>query len=121
MKPISQAVERRYMEAISAAARSTDSGLVDVRGDALADLRRRPDFSAVLDYLNARGWVKLHNFDDGPWFVSLTEAGRTYFEDHRDAASERRWTRGLAIAAIVISIAALFVSVLSLWLQWKSQ
>lgn len=47
--------------------------------------------------------------------------GERYRDYLRDKRNDRRWTRGLAIAAIIISIAALCVSALSLWLQWKSQ
>lgn len=51
----------------------------------------------------------------------LTDTGERYRDYLRDKRNDRRWTRGLAIAAIIISIAALCVSALSLWLQWKSQ
>lgn len=121
MKPISPSTERKFMRRITSVARSNGSGLVDVRGDALGDLRARPDFLPVLNYLNAKGLLKTHCFDDEIWHVSLTAKGKTYFEDARDASRDRRWTRGLAIAAIAISIAALCVSALSLWLQWISR
>lgn len=108
------------MKEILVAVRGNDLGQADVLGGDLADLRGRPDFEAVLDYLQARGYLNIQHSDDEIGFIRLTDKGLTYFEDSRDATSERRWTRGLAIAAIIISIAALCVSALSLWLQWKS-
>ena len=50
----------------------------------------------------------------------LTSTGRRYRDYLLRRRNDVRWERGLAIAAIVISIAALCVAVLSLWLQWKS-
>lgn len=95
------------MKEIHAAIRANDAGLVDVMGGDLADLRRRPDFDAVLDYLQARGYLNIQRPDGEIGFVRLTNNGMTYFEDNRDATNERRWNRGLAIAAIIISLLAL--------------
>lgn len=50
-----------------------------------------------------------------------TDKGYAALDEYRDLRSDRRWTRGLAIVALVISIAALCVSALSLWLQYQSQ
>ena len=45
---------------------------------------------------------------------------RNDFETDRDARRERRWTRGLAIAALVISVMSLCIAGLSLYLQYRS-
>ena len=41
--------------------------------------------------------------------IVLTANGKAYFEKRRDHFAERRWTRGLAIAAIIISLFALIL------------
>ena len=72
--------------------------------------------------LSAAGLVTLVDCDPkrDRAVCELTDTGERYYDYLRDKRNDRRWTRGLAIAAIIISIAALFVSALSLWLQWKS-
>ena len=102
------------MDRIITATRKNDSGLIDIRGNEFVDLRSRPDFEGVLDYLQAKGYLNEHHFDDEIWYVALTDKGLTYFEDNRDASNERRWTRGLAVAALLISIGSLIVSVIAL-------
>ena len=108
MKLISKRVERLYMSALVSYARANGEP-IDVRGEALADLRQRPDFSIVLDFLHAKGFIETETFDDEVWYVTLTGAGAAYFETDRDVIRERRWTRGLAIAAIIISLCALML------------
>ena len=48
-----------------------------------------------------------------PTIYMISEDGERYIEYREGADREKRWTRGLAIAAIVISVLALLVSVLS--------
>lgn len=108
MKLISKRVERLYMSALVSYAR-VNGEPIDVRSEALADLRRRPDFDAVLSYLEAKGLISVDEYDGEPWYVTLAGPGMTYFETDRDVIRERRWTRGLAIAAIIISLCALML------------
>lgn len=51
----------------------------------------------------------------------LTQSGERYLDYLTDKRNDRRWTRGLAIVALIVSVAALCVSALSLWLQYRSQ
>ena len=108
MKLKSKREERLYMSTLVNYAR-TNGEPIDVRGEALADLRQRPDFSIVLDFLHAKGFIETETFDGEVWYVTLTGAGAAYFETDRDVIRERRWTRGLAIAAIIISLCALML------------
>ena len=119
VSPISARTVRKYMRIF---VRLTRLGVVHIGGDheMLASLRRRDDFDAVLDYLEGAGLVSVFEAADMPPVITLTDDGKTYLERQRDLKSDRRWTRGLAIVAIIISTAALCVSLLSLWLQWQS-
>lgn len=108
MKPISKRVERLYMSALVNYVR-TNGEPIDIRLDAFDALRRRPDFDAVLSYLEAKGLISVDEYDGVPWYVTLSGPGTTYFETDRDVIRERRWTRGLAIAAIIISLCALML------------
>lgn len=108
MKPISKRVERLYMSALVTYAR-TNGEPIDIRLDAFDALRRRPDFDAVLSYLEAKGLISMDEYDTDVWYVTLSGPGTTYFETDRDVIRERRWTRGLAIAAIIISLCALML------------
>lgn len=45
---------------------------------------------------------------------SLSPSGRAILEEYTRRQSERLWTRGIALAAVFISLAALAVSILSL-------
>ena len=108
MKPISKRVERLYMSALVRYAR-TNGEPIDIRLEAFDALRRRPDFDTVLSYLEAKGLISVDEYDGAPWYVTLSGPGTTYFETDRDVIRERRWTRGLAIAAIIISLCALML------------
>ena len=109
MKTISRRTERLFMSRFVRYTRENDVATLDIRDDAFADLRRRPDFGAVLAYLEAKGFVNSQEYDEEVWYVTLTDPGMTYFETCRDVIRERRWTRGLAIAAIIISLLALIL------------
>lgn len=108
MKLISKRVERLYMSALVSYARANGEP-IDIRLDDFAALRRRADFDAVLSYLEAKGLISVDEYDGEPWYVTLAGPGTTYFETDRDVIRERRWTRGLAIAAIIISLCALML------------
>ena len=78
--------------------------------DHLNRLREREDFNAVLVLLESRGLISVKRTDGGdPFLLTLTGGGYSYFENSKDAIIERRWTRGLSIAAIIISLLALFL------------
>lgn len=108
MKPISKRVERLYMSTLVGYARANGEP-IDIRLDDFDTLRRRADFDAVLSYLEAKGLINVDEYDGVPWYVTLSGPGTTYFETDRDIIRERRWTRGLAIAAIIISLCALML------------
>lgn len=103
--------------------------LLPVEASALrryARKRRIPLDAPHVDALRAYGFLRLDSDPlDSPrrrkaaWYA-VTPDGLRYLYYLDGQRRDRRWTRGLAIAAIIISIAALCVSVLSLWLQWKS-
>ena len=59
-------------------------------------------------------------FATGSFYV-ISADGLRWLESHRSAKSDQRWTRGLAIAAIIVSIGSLLVSGLTLYLQYLSQ
>lgn len=118
MKLISKRVERLYMSALVSYARANGEP-IDVRGEALADLRQRLDFSIVLDFLHAKGFIETETFDGEVWYVTLTGTGAAYFETDRDVIRERRWTRGLAIAALILSVISIGIAGLLLYLQWR--
>ena len=48
------------------------------------------------------------------WICRMTDHGNRYLDHVNRARSDRRWTRALSIIAILISIAALYVSILSI-------
>ena len=108
-KPIREAVVKLYMAALIAQYRALGANYIELDVPALETIRLRADFASVIDHLAARGLVEVQPGEDGPYAVVLTDAGMKYFEDDRTARSERRWTRGLAIAAIIISLAALLL------------
>lgn len=119
MKTISRRTEQLFMSRFVRYARENDTTSLDIRDDAFADLRRRPDYTAVLSYLEAKGLINTHEYDDEVWYVTLADRGTTYFETDRDVIRERRWTRGLAIAALILSVISIAIAGLSLYLQWK--
>lgn len=120
MKYISNRVIRRYMSVFVDHARQSHNAYTPLSNPVFDALRSRRDFISVVLLLKARGLLKVTpDYSGFPFGVSVTDAGMRFFEDSHDIASERRWTRGLAITAIIISIAALCVSLLSLWLQYR--
>ena len=76
-----------------------------IQDAALANLKQRPDFDSVLRFLASKGYLSLTVYDyDEIWEVVLTDSGYAFFENDHAILVERRWTRGLAIAALLISI-----------------
>ena len=96
------------------------SGLARLDGFAAPE-KPTPDAAAALQALELRGYVeRLPYYPENTilqrrsaWRV--TDAGRLALTDYRVERAQMRWTRGLAIAALLISIGSLIVSVLSQW------
>ena len=109
MKKIPNRVVRLFMSAFVTAAREDHSNLIILGDQRFDDLRSRADFAAVIDYLKSSGLVVVQLEGDRPSRLTLTDDGATYCERQRDAANERRWTRGLAVVALVISLFALLL------------
>ena len=120
MKKVSARVTRLYLAAMLRASAQHDSRNLSPSIPALARLRSRADYNRVMGYLSARGYIRLSYGDDEIINIHLCDSAMTYFETDRDARRERRWTRGLAIAALVISVMSLCIAGLSLYLQYRS-
>lgn len=108
MKPISNHVIHEYMSVLVGIYRG---GVERIHADSpeMASLARRDDFNTVLDHLCSADYIHLFQASEMAPVITLTDKGKTYLETYRDFISERRWTRGLAIAAIVISLFALIL------------
>ena len=108
MNPISKRVIDEYMSVLVGIYRG---GVERIQADSpdMTSLNRRADFNAVLDYLCGADLIHLFEASDMSPIITLTDKGKTYLEANRDMIYDRRWTRGLAIAAIVISLFALIL------------
>ena len=113
VNPISDCAVRKYMKVF---VQHTRDGVVHISADheRLAALRRQKSFDFTLHYLENAGLISLFEPADIPPIITLTDDGITYLERRRDLIHDRRWTRGLAIAALLISIGSLIVSVIAL-------
>lgn len=105
------------MSALIAQYRALGVNYIELNVPALEPIRRRADFTLVIDHLAARGLVEVQPGEDGPYAVALTDAGMHYLEDTRDKNRARRWentrywiTTGIAIVALILSIISLIVS-----------
>lgn len=115
---VSKQTIRLFMSILIAEAQKNDSAVVSLQSKAIADLRKRKDFNSVLRVLQGMGYCKILWADcNVPINLHFTDKGLTFFETDKDIQSERRWTRGLAIASIAISALSLLVACVSLYLQ----
>lgn len=119
MKAVSKHIEHMFMKKLVTYSRDNGYRPIDVHEDALSDLKCRPDFDNVITFLHVKGYLETDVYDGEIWFITLSEKGVSYFEDERDFISERRWTRGLAIAALILSVISIVIAGLSLYLQWR--
>lgn len=120
MKKVSARLTRLYLSAMLRASAQLGSRNLSPSTPAMVRLRARKDYLRVMSYLAACGYIRLSYADDDILNIHLCDSALTYFETDRDARRERRWTRGLAIAALIISIASLCIAGLSLYLQYRS-
>lgn len=114
---MSKAISRRVIHTyMSTLIDCTRRGMPHIDADSpeLSKLAARKDFDIVIEHLENIGLVSLFHASDLAPVITVTHSGMSYLERRRDQASERRWTRGLAIAALVISIGSLAVSVIAL-------
>lgn len=112
VKPIPRHTLFRFMSVFLAEAQRRDSSSVSLQSDATKFLRERKDFHTVLRTLEALGHIRVTWTDTNvPLRIHLTDSGRAYLETSREVKSEQRWTRGLAIAALIISLAALALEI----------
>lgn len=110
MKKVSRRRIRKYMDALIREVRSSGDRYLPLDAFTLQQLRNRQDYAQVMSLLSARGLAVLRHFDPtlpATRRLFITDVGMRYFEDSADVLSERRWTRGLSIAAIIISLIAL--------------
>lgn len=67
----------------------------------------------TIDLLIARGYVQserrypVGSLENPMDIYAITKAGRVALADHRSKLADRRWTRALAIAALIISLLSL--------------
>lgn len=110
MHRISRHIQRKFMSAILASARTHDDCCARMDDSNLVSLALRKDFDSVISVLEAFGLIAPYRgVNDQIVYIAITSEGRYYFEKQSAESSERRWTRGLAIVAILISLAALFL------------
>ena len=116
MNRVDHRTVREYMRAFVDYLWRTGSVTMRSSSPKFAELAEREDFVRVIHLLEAQGLVAVTESDKGDVkAVRLTPAGISYFEDSHDARVERLWTRGLAIASIAVSVAALIVSIVALF------
>lgn len=119
IKPIPLRAINRYMSIIIAEDARLGVGYVDLNSAAFASLAEDPDFRRVIRVLIGLGYIVPNSREPNAMIrVALTDSGIAYFENARTLRAEQRWTRGLAIASIVVSIASLAVAALSLFLRF---
>lgn len=112
VQPIPRRTLLLFMSVFLAEAQRRDSSSVSLQSDATKSLRERKDFHTVLRTLEALGHIRVAWTDNNiPLRVYLTDSGRAYLENSREIKAEQRWTRGLAIAALIISLAALALEI----------
>lgn len=120
VQPIPRRTLLLFMSVFLAEAQRRDSSSVSLQSDATKSLRERKDFHTVLRTLEALGHIRVAWTDNNiPLRVYLTDSGHAYLENSCEIKAEQRWTRGLAIAALIISLASLSISGLSLFLQYR--
>lgn len=108
MKRISNRTQRHFMAAIVSRSRELNKRALRLQTEHFDALRKRDDFNSVLSLLEGKGYIQVKRADNGTAFtLHLTDLGYCFFENSDAALSDRRWTRGLAIAAIIISLLAL--------------
>lgn len=118
VKIVSARVRNLYMRAFLDAADRSGSNVVKAGSPALSKLRQRGDFARAVPVLEGLGLITASRANNGQIYkFTIMPEGMAYFENDRAAREERRWTRGLAIAALVTSILSLASSCLSLFLQ----
>ena len=86
-------------------------------------MKRFDDLDASLYMLHpyaTQGFIE--NKDGYPDYSSaalalLTDEGQNRLDEKREAGNEKRWTRGLSIIAVLISLASLAVSIITLSAQ----
>lgn len=80
----------------------------------------------VLMLFHKRGIMKIHIWNQAVSLLSIIgihagDATIAFIQESTEVRRRQRWTRGLAIAAIIISLASLALSCLSLYLQFRPQ
>lgn len=120
VKPISDRTMIYFMSVFINQSRKSKSVLVSLQSDAIAPLRQRSDFCAVLLVLQGLGYIQIHWANvDHPYRIKLTDSGLAYLESNKSLRKDQRWTRGLAIVAILISLVALILEFDSRgYLEW---
>lgn len=115
IKPIPRRTINRYMSVIISESRRTGQLVVQLDTPAFESLSHEPNFAYVMRVLYGLGYIQI-NTPDAKLLscVCLTASGMAYFENDRLLRSEQLWTRGLAIASIIVSIASLVLAALSL-------
>jgi len=64
--------------------------------------------------LAARGCIAVNMIGN---MASITDKGYVLLADYQDLCADRRWTRGLAIAAIILSSVSIVISLMTLWIE----
>ncbi len=100
----------RYMETIIAQSDRMNTRIVSLEAPAFTALRADPDFCRIIRRLEGLGYIEALWVDTcNPVSAALTRTGSAYLELDFKSRIEQYWTRGLSIAAIVISLAALLL------------
>lgn len=107
-RAVSSKTIRLFMSVLVSESQRTDSKVISLQSGAVADLRKRDDFNAVLRVLEGLEYCKILWADcNVPINLHFTDKGLTYFETDRDIRNERNWSHWLSIIAILTSLATL--------------
>lgn len=109
MRCISRRVRHRFMKAFVYSTRRSRTNYVDFKNPKVAALKKRKDFSDVVQVLFGLGLVKVHYMpgDPQPRYL-LTDAGLSYLE--RCADERRRAVVNSILVPILVSIVTAMVT-----------
>ena len=107
MHRISKRLESKFMTSFIQHCRNHSKKYFSIEHPDFTKLRKRADFIQVLMYLESLGYIAIKWESESIYMVVLTNDGLSYIEKAWSERVEVWWTRGLAIAALVISLVAL--------------
>ena len=110
MKGISKHHQNVVMKHLVKSSRIKNDVVVELLVDPVPKISSKKWFNDTLRYLENAGYLRIDWEErDVACAAVMSKKGLTYFETEHAIKSERWWTRGLAIAALIISLAALLL------------